>query len=511
MKIKLFIAGCLLMAVQGLFAQAPRVVYSEPLRDDTRQTNFEILGKLGPEFIVYKNNRSTHVLSVYDFDMKLKENVSLDFFPDKVISLQYITYPDKILVFFEYQRKRVVYCDYAEIGPGGKIRGNPVNLDTTEVSYFSNNKIYSVINSDDKQKIMVFKVNSTNPRKFLITSYLYNPNMDLVTRNRSEVDMGDKDNYFSDFLLSNAGELVVAKLVKSGSSDIISGATMLVKHPDSTGFSERSVDIGKLVLDNPELKIDNANNRVLMSSFFARQKRGNMEGVFVVAWDKATNTQLLDTAYVFTDELRGLAKGPDANKKTVFNDFFIKNLYTRKDGGFAVVSESLYTSSRYNSMNRWDYGGWYSPWMSPMNYGYWSPMYSPWSMPWSRYGYYGGQQTRYMADNVLVMSFDKSGKMEWSNVITKSQFQDDNDNLISYGNMNTGGEVHFLFNTFENRTFVLTDQSMDATGKVTRFPTLKNLDRGYEFMPRFGKQVSGRQMIIPCMYRSYLCFARVDF
>jgi len=77
--------------------------------------------------------------------------------------------------------------------------------------------------------------------------------------------------------------------------------------------------------------------------------------------------------------------------------------------------------------------------------------------------------------------------------------------------MNTGGEVHFLFNTFERRTFVLTDQSMDATGKITRYPTFKNLDKGYEFMPRFAKQVSARQIIIPCLYRNYLCFARVDF
>jgi hypothetical protein len=101
--------------------------------------------------------------------------------------------------------------------------------------------------------------------------------------------------------------------------------------------------------------------------------------------------------------------------------------------------------------------------------------------------------------------------MQWSNVISKSQFDDESDNLISYGNMITGGEVHFLFNTFERRTYVLTDQSMDASGKITRYPTLKNLDKGYDFLPRFAKQVSARQMIVPCFFRNYLCFARVDF
>jgi hypothetical protein len=52
---------------------------------------------------------------------------------------------------------------------------------------------------------------------------------------------------------------------------------------------------------------------------------------------------------------------------------------------------------------------------------------------------------------------------------------------------------------------------MAPTGKITRNPTLKNLDKGYEFMPRLGKQVSARQMIIPCVYRNFLCFSKIDF
>ena len=47
--------------------------------------------------------------------------------------------------------------------------------------------------------------------------------------------------------------------------------------------------------------------------------------------------------------------------------------------------------------------------------------------------------------------------------------------------------------------------------RITRYPTLHNLDRGYDFMPRYGKQVSSWESIIPCLYRNYLCFAKVDF
>jgi hypothetical protein len=130
-------------------------------------------------------------------------------------------------------------------------------------------------------------------------------------------------------------------------------------------------------------------------------------------------------------------------------------------------------------------------------------------MPWNRFG--GGNATRYYAENILVLSYNSNGTLEWTNVIPKSQYDDESDNMISYQLVNTGGEIHFLFNQFEKRTLLLNDQTMAPTGKITRNPTLKNLDKGYEFMPRLGKQVSARQMIIPCVYRNFLCFSKIDF
>jgi len=133
-----------------------------------------------------------------------------------------------------------------------------------------------------------------------------------------------------------------------------------------------------------------------------------------------------------------------------------------------------------------------------------------------RINFYGNrwsdnQNVRYQADNIVIMSFDKDGNREWNSVISKEQFDDQTDDLIGYQVMNTGGQLHFLFNNYERRLQLLNDFSLEPTGKINRNPTLKNLERGYDFMPKFGKQVSARQMIIPCLYRNYICFAKVDY
>jgi hypothetical protein len=83
--------------------------------------------------------------------------------------------------------------------------------------------------------------------------------------------------------------------------------------------------------------------------------------------------------------------------------------------------------------------------------------------------------------------------------------------MISYQVMNTGGQLHVLFNNLEKRIQLLNDFSITPEGKINRSPTLKNLDKGYEFMPKYAKQVSARQIIVPCLYRNFICFAKIDY
>ena len=88
---------------------------------------------------------------------------------------------------------------------------------------------------------------------------------------------------------------------------------------------------------------------------------------------------------------------------------------------------------------------------------------------------------------------------------------DDDDSFLSYGTMNAGGEINFLYIEKERNTQIISNQSISTYGKLYRYPTLKTRERGYQFMPRLSKQVGAKQMIIPCVYRGNLCFAKVEF
>ena len=67
-----------------IFIQAQHIVYSEPEEDDTRKTDFEIIGRVSGNILVFKNNRTDNVISIYNPEMKLIQRVTLSFHSGKI-------------------------------------------------------------------------------------------------------------------------------------------------------------------------------------------------------------------------------------------------------------------------------------------------------------------------------------------------------------------------------------------------------------------------------------------
>jgi len=82
-------------------AQVSQIVYSEPDREDGRRTNFEIIGKMNGNFLVFKNNNTNNAISIYDSTMRSERRIQLTFMPDRYINIDFVAYPDYFLVFYE--------------------------------------------------------------------------------------------------------------------------------------------------------------------------------------------------------------------------------------------------------------------------------------------------------------------------------------------------------------------------------------------------------------------------
>ena len=80
---------------------AQSVTVSDIDRSDSRDMNFEIIGKMNGNILVYKNTRSNHKISIFDDEMKTLETVKLDFIPEKTFNVDFVPYPDHFFIIYQ--------------------------------------------------------------------------------------------------------------------------------------------------------------------------------------------------------------------------------------------------------------------------------------------------------------------------------------------------------------------------------------------------------------------------
>lgn len=490
-------------------ALAQKLVYAEPDRADSRRMNFEIIGKVGPHFLIYKYTRNQHWITSLDNDLVQVDKIEQEHLPknDQLINIDFVAYPQAAWMIYQHQKKNVVYCQAAQVDARGRRVGEPRELDTSMVRTLSPNTVYTTLTSEDRKRILIFKVNSRNKQRYRLSTFLYDDQLQLLRRSDLLIPIEERSETLGNFTLDNAGNLAFLK-IHHPPNENIDGIEFHYKPANSDSLLTAPVLMNKIWVDEPQLRADNVNGKFLVAAMAYGERRGNVDGLFFWTWDRAAAAPAIQGTYAFPQPLRQEAKG-EASVRTAFNDHFLRHLSIRRDGGWVISTESYYTTSRGSTWNRWDYlygSPYYYP--SVSDFYYYSPYYN-------RYFYNnratGQSPVRHHADNVAILSFRPDAQVEWSAVINKAQFSDDSDDLLSFYPFIVGGQLHYILNLPERRLNLLQDFSLGTDGALNRNPTLRNLDRGYELMPRFAKQVSARQVLLPCIYRNYLCFAKIDY
>ena len=143
-----------------------RIIVSEPDKDDSRRMDFEIIGRMNGNYLIYKNIRNDHFICLYDNEMKMIKKVKHEYLPDdRMINVDFFSYADFFYAIYQYQRRNIIHCAAVKLDGNGQKISDPVELDTTSIGGSTNNKIYTALTSEDKKKIILFKINSRNKEK----------------------------------------------------------------------------------------------------------------------------------------------------------------------------------------------------------------------------------------------------------------------------------------------------------------------------------------------------------
>jgi hypothetical protein len=466
-------------------ATAQEVVYSQYDKFDFRTDEFGVVGITGGHLYTYINAPGNASLSAYDDSMNKVATVLLDFFPAKIYQVRFIAYPDKIIVLYQALESNKVVQYAALLDDKGRLQGRPMELGNTKTGIFGATKVYfSSEVSENKKYIVIYSANDRGSSIDFDGKWL-DDKLTLVKRSKATFK-ADHAIEHSTVNLSNDGTVFMPAFTTVGAQKYADQFWILSLPVGAAKFDARELPLEDKYLASGYLKVDNVNSKVYFGGFYSNKKNGSYDGLVYTALDLGTKAYINTRFLPFDQDLTNAAGARHRNH--AFDNYQVRQLIVKNDGGFVFVSEVHYVTTRSN----------YTPGM-----GYYSMYNSPYMTTMVR---------EYHFDDIMAISYNKDGVREWSSFIPKNQYsQEDGGVFSSYALLNTGGALAFLFNDFNIAHSRIQLATVEAGGS-TEIHSFSPEGNDYpDWLPKSGKQVAGRELIVPCLHRKQICFAKVIF
>jgi len=475
------IAFCL--GVTNVSAQD--VVYSPYEKFDLRSGDFSVIGKVGGRIYTYRSGSDGAFLHAYNDSMDKLATVMLDFFPKKIYETKFITYQNQILVLYQSVEGTKVTQHAALLDGMGRLLKGPLTLSTAKTGIFGPNRDYfSSAVSDDKKQIVIYGVEEKG-KEIQMNAIWLDDQLGSIQRSGAGF-RADNDLAYVEGLVDNNGNFYLPVFTPVGSKDLSDNLWVLSLPKGSRKFNSRKIPLNDLYAGSITVKLDNTNNRIYTGGFYSDKRNGNYEGVLYSSYSLSDTTSQSNRYILFDERLR--TETGERNTKRALNTFDVKQMIIKKDGGFVLIAEDFFISTRTTGPG---WGGYYSTYYSP----------------------FMGQNVReYNYDDVLALSYDGEGNKQWHAFVRKSQYsQEDGGVFSSYALINTGGSLGVMFNDFNKRLSRIQLATIDSKGQVEMHSLAAGSDNDPDWLPRSGKQTGLKEVVVPCLRKRQICFAKIVF
>ncbi len=475
----------LILTLTATCTYSQDVIYSAYDKYDHLNGEYAVVGMTGGLLYTYRNSVDGAKLEAFDDSMNKVTIVNLDFFPIKIYDTKFIAYPDKIIVLYQGLESNKVVQYAAVLNQKGLLVGKPIQLYTKKTGIFGamKNYFYSAV-SDDKKKILIYSVNNKGNDLELDCKWL-NDSLQLVSKSKATFE-ANKSISFGELNISNSGTIYMAAYTEVGMQNYADQFWVLTLAQGETKITAHEMQLGDRYAASGYMRLDNANGLAYFGGYYTVKKNGSYDGIIFAALDM-NNGNWQQLKFLPYDNTLG-----DANQRRhmqhAYDNYQVRQVIAKNDGGFVMIAEVQYITTRTS----------YVPGL-----GYYSSFYSPYS---------SAMIHEYHFNDIMAFSYDKEGNRQWESVIPKEQYsQQDGGMFSSYVMLNSGGSLAFLYNNFNSRHSSIQLATLSSEGKLERNSFTASGNDSPDWLPRSGKQVASRILIVPCLHKKQICFAKVVF
>ena len=528
------------------FLLAQKVIYSDIRKDVFTDFNSEVICKKNNKIFIYTAYFNTIIsatmpngrissgipfvklenseIAVFDADMKLlftKKLVSPD---ENISNIHFVAFDKYFNMFYQIQKKHTIYYSVAKFDYNVNMVGTPIQLDSTK-GMLSDvlNQIYTICYSENKKHFVVCSMRNDRDKTSVLQHLHFDENFDLLKSSADIIPIRYKKDFLHDFNVDNEGNFIFLLTTKTYDKIYAERTSLIMQSTNADSLVYKNVLLPQIFADEFHLKIDNLNKQYILASMFSSQPGGDIEGLYTFIFKTNQIQKTVVNKIFFDKELRTKIQ-ESGSAKSAFNEYFIQNIQLKNDGGFLIDAGDFFQLFDKYAQNRWSYNH-YSSIQLVQNYSASNQvstnyaldnLHDPnYSFPWHQWKFYETGLYSYNSNKILVANFNSEGAVEWIKTIKALQ-NDRFVNSIGYITCRTNTELYYLFNENIKKRVFITAQSINQKGEINDPENLREdkMIRGvkieYTALPRLGKQISEKEVVMPCVVGHYICFVKVE-
>ena len=477
---------CSLLVVR---TSGQQIYISQAQKLSAEMIGFDILGTLsGGELLVYKKYRFDDEIDIYDKQMNLKRSKNLTLKNITYETKEFIKLGDRIFQFYEEKNGKVTYLKYQQYTLSLERKDEPVLIDSTVSRMGESYSGYRIIRSENEQYAMAYKYayeGSDLSRTFL---KVINQEGRIVMNSEFTLPVVDFSGEPVEVTLSALGRPVflfhnLDFTCRKEKSDI---SYYFVFPGHGTAFTDTRINgIDGHCVQEMGFGIDNSNNLVVASGFFGDDGRYSMEGFAYLQINPTSGNIIHQSAYSYSSELKQSITGMMERSERYTPVYQVTEVLPRMDGGALLVGEYY-----DKNIENYDYTN-YDPY-----YGYRTST---------------RQVEYYEYSDILLLSIDANGELDWSNIIRKRQLsKEDRGVNSSFGLINNYQQLYFLFNEDISQNSNVLLYQLAADGTLDRKSLFNPSKQEVELRPVAARQVSHNELVVPSIYKRNLAFIKVQ-
>ncbi len=223
---------------------------------------------------------------------------------------------------------------------------------------------------------------------------------------------------------------------------------------------------------------DNINNLAVLAGFYSDRDSYTGAGIYYASIDLNLNEELKVQTSAMDNQKNIRLRGERNNSGLSLIGYPIERIVLRNDGGAVLVAEAAYTTE----------------------YSY----YDSFSQSFTR-------RLEYHFDNVVAISINSDGTVDWNAVVDKEQISmDDNGIYSSFCSLLNSENLVIVYNNDISKHNSIVAATIDNKGKLNKGRPIPGTE-GLLLLPRSGKQVTANSILVPAYKKRNQFLVQITF